>query len=101
MASKHELTILAALRDHWYIEEIQQLTKITDVMKIHGIAKRNGLKAKHAPISPNFMRHKAIAEAAKSGGTKHAAEVFHLTEGRVRDVSRAFDRMDKERRVSK
>lgn len=95
--SKHEQTVLRALRDAWYIEEIQQLIHI-DPLTIHRIAKRNGLRARHAPHRPNFMRHKAIHAAAMDGGYAYAARLFRVSISTVNMTCDRFRKMEKQRR---
>jgi hypothetical protein len=94
--SKHEQTVLRALRDGWYIEEILQLFHM-DPMTIHRIAKRNGLRARHAPHRPNFMRLKAIYAAAKEGGYQHAARLFRLSISTVNTHCDRFLQLERER----
>lgn len=65
--SKHEQTVLRALRDGWYIEEIEELTG-KDSFSIFRLARRHGLNARHAPTRPDFMRARAIAHSVESVG---------------------------------
>ena len=94
--SKHEQTVQRAIRDGWYIEEIQQVIHI-DPMTIHRIAKRHGLRARHAPHRPDFMRLKAISEAAKEGGYAHAARVFRVSISTINTSCDCFRRLEKRR----
>ena len=95
--SKYENTVVRALREAWYIEEIQQLIHM-EATTIQRIAKRHNLIARHAPRSPNYMRHKAIATALVTMGRFDAARKFKIVPTVVDHSFVIFTRLDKERR---
>lgn len=85
--SKYENTVIAALRRGWTIEQIQhELPRITDPMTIHNIAKRHGLKARHATRHEN--RKRRVAVLAKRFGVGYAAAELGLSENTVREYFR-------------
>jgi len=87
MTSKYENTVVTALRQGWYIEEIEQELPSIEAMTIHNIAKRHSMKARHCP--KGFMRLKAMATTEGKLGAPAAAAEFHITTATVRaNVSR-------------
>lgn len=96
--SKHEQTVCRAIRERWFIEEIEELIGSIEATTIHRIAKRHGLKAKHAPKRPDFMRTKRIAESASDIGVESTAVLFRLSPETVRQKVRLLPQLEKEYR---
>jgi hypothetical protein len=71
MRSKYENTVVTALRRGWFIEEIIDLIESIEAMTIHNIAKRHGLKARHA--TPSLMLSRRMAIDADSFGEEATA----------------------------
>ena len=95
--SKHEQTVHRAIRDGWYIEEIQQLVGRIEATTIHRIAKRHGMKARHAPKRPDFMRLKEITRTVNDCGVDVAASLFRIHPDMVRVHCRRFAELDRQR----
>lgn len=96
--SKYENTVVRCLRERWFIEEIEGLIGSIEATTIHRIAKRHGLKAKHAPKRPDFMRTKRIAESASDIGVESTAGLFRLSPETVRQKVRLLPQLEKEYR---
>jgi len=96
--SKYENTVVRCLCERWFIEEIEGLIRGIEATTIHRIARRHGLKARHAPTRPDFMRTKRIAESASDIGVESTAGLFRLSPETVRQKVRLLPRLEEEYR---
>jgi hypothetical protein len=96
MTSKFENTVVTALRQGWFIEEIEQLIPSIEAMTVHNIAKRHRMKARHCP--KGFMRLKAMAATEGKLGAPAAAAEFHITTATFRASVSRYWRLEKERK---
>ncbi len=96
--SKYENTVVRCLHERWFIEEIEAFIRGIEATTIHRIAKRHGMKARHAPKRPDFMRTKRIAESANDIGIESTAGLFRLQPETVRQKVRLLPRLEKEYR---
>jgi uncharacterized phage protein gp47/JayE len=89
--TKHEQTIVAALKEGWYIEEIEELPGLSKVepLTIHNVAKRHHLKAKHAP--KGYMRRKRIAADVRRYGLESTLATSGLQVSTVRRYAKEFN----------
>jgi uncharacterized protein (DUF433 family) len=98
MRSKYENTVVTALKRGWFIEEIEQELRSIEAMTIHNIAKRHGLKARHA--TPSLMLSKRIAIDAASLGDEATAAKYRVQVSTVRRRVRQWLSIEKSRNGS-